>query len=78
MHGKGTLYYPNNSIAYEGDWQEDQLWGKGILYNEEVSPLKKPFNYKDFEAVDEYWIKYEGQFEADSKNGEGKLYLSNE
>lgn len=23
MHGKGTLYYPNGEVAYEGDWFED-------------------------------------------------------
>jgi hypothetical protein len=33
MHGKGTLYYSYNKIAYEGDWREDRLWGYGVLYN---------------------------------------------
>jgi hypothetical protein len=35
MYGKGVLYYPNNEIAYDGEWKEDQLWGRGTLYNEE-------------------------------------------
>lgn len=34
MDGKGVLYYPNNSIAYDGEWKEDQLEGIGTLYNE--------------------------------------------
>jgi len=39
MHGKGVLYYPNNEIAYDGEWKEDRLSGQGTLYNEEVSLL---------------------------------------
>jgi hypothetical protein len=34
MHGKGILYYNDNKIAYDGDWQNDRLWGHGTLYNE--------------------------------------------
>lgn len=63
MDGKGVLYYPNNSIAYDGEWKEDQLEGIGTLYNEQVVKLNTPFDYKNWEDVDEYWIKYEGQFE---------------
>ena len=33
MEGRGTLYYDNNKIAYEGDWISDHLWGRGCLYN---------------------------------------------
>lgn len=33
MHGKGTLYYADGRIAYQGDWRNDALCGKGILYN---------------------------------------------
>ena len=25
MFGKGVLYYPNNEIAYDGEWRNDQL-----------------------------------------------------
>lgn len=34
MNGKGILYYPDHKVAYDGDWQNDQLSGYGILYNE--------------------------------------------
>jgi hypothetical protein len=77
MFGKGVLYYPNNEIAYDGEWRNDQLEGRGTLYNEEVIQLSSPFDYQDWDYVEDYWIKYEGQFSEDSKNGEGKLYLSN-
>ena len=36
-----------------------------------------PFDYSDWQAVDDYWVKYEGSFYDDSKNGQGKMYLSN-
>jgi antitoxin component YwqK of YwqJK toxin-antitoxin module len=39
MNGKGTLYYPNDEVAYEGNWKDDQLHGYGTLYNEEVTQL---------------------------------------
>jgi hypothetical protein len=58
MHGKGVLYYPNNKIAYEGDWKADQLCGYGTLFNEEVCELKGPFDYRDWSEVDEFWVKY--------------------
>lgn len=77
MNGKGVLYYPNNEIAYDGEWKEDQLWGRGTLYNEEVTLLTTAIDYRNWDYADEFWIKYEGQFSEDSKNGEGKLYLSN-
>lgn len=77
MFGRGVLYYPNNEIAYDGEWKNDQLSGKGTLYNEEILPLHRTFDYKDWEGVDDYWIKYEGTFSDDSKNGQGRLYLSN-
>ena len=77
MYGKGVLYYPNNEIAYDGEWRNDQLEGRGTLYNEEVQLLSGQYDYKDWDDVEDYWIKYEGAFSEDSKNGEGKLYLSN-
>ena len=39
--------------------------------------LSGQYDYKDWDEVEDYWIKYEGAFSEDSKNGEGKLYLSN-
>ena len=40
MHGKGTLYYADGRIAYQGDWSHDSLKGKGILYNEKPAKLE--------------------------------------
>jgi hypothetical protein len=77
MHGKGTLFYCNNKIAYEGDWKEDKLWGDGVLYNEEPKILATGYDYTSWDEVDEYWTKYEGRFVEDNKEGHGKLYLTN-
>lgn len=77
MNGKGTLYYPNDEVAYEGNWKDDQLHGYGTLYNEEVMQLEKSFDYQDWAIVEEYWVKYEGEFAMDNKQGKGKLFLSN-
>lgn len=58
MHGKGTLYYANNKIAYQGDWIEDHLWGYGTLYNQDPQQLGGGYSFVSFDEVDEYWIKY--------------------
>jgi hypothetical protein len=39
--------------------------------------LDRPYNYKSWDDVDEYWIRYEGNFVDDNKDGKGKLFLSN-
>jgi hypothetical protein len=49
----------------------------GKLYNEECDELQEPFDYGNFDMIDEYWVFYEGNFVADEKNGEGKMVFSN-
>ena len=77
MHGEGTLFYPNEKMAYKGSWDSDQLQGYGVLYNEDVDILRIPYDYRDWTQVENYWVKYEGRFVKDNKEGEGVLYLSN-
>ena len=55
MHGYGKLYYSNKRIAYEGQWYMDQFHGKGKVYNDEPEPLNGPFDYSNFENLDEQW-----------------------
>ena len=33
MNGKGTLYYADGEIAYEGDWFDDKFNNYGVLFN---------------------------------------------
>ena len=77
MHGKGSLYYASGKLAYDGDWFEDKFEGFGVLYNESPSVFNEKFDFNDFDMVDEYWDRYEGEFADDSKNGFGNLYISN-
>ena len=49
----------------------------GILYNESPCPLYEDFDFNDFDNIDEFWIKYEGTFSDDNKEGKGTLFLTN-
>ena len=77
MNGKGILSYASGKIAYDGDWLEDKFQGFGVLHNENPLIFNNQFDYRDFDMVDEYWIKYEGEFVDDNKEGFGTLYVSN-
>eukprot|EP01017_Pseudomicrothorax_dubius_P041800 TRINITY_DN6737_c0_g1_i1.p1 TRINITY_DN6737_c0_g1~~TRINITY_DN6737_c0_g1_i1.p1 ORF type:complete len:601 (+),score=128.08 TRINITY_DN6737_c0_g1_i1:95-1804(+) len=77
MDGKGTLYYEGGSKAYEGDWKADQFHGKGTLYNEKPQEFSVPFDFKDFDKLKTGWLRYEGDFVKDNKEGLGVLFLSN-
>ena len=52
MHGKGTLEYSDGRIAYQGDWCNDQLHGKGILYNETPLIINGSLDYSNFGNCD--------------------------
>jgi len=67
MHGKGILYYASGKPAYDGDWFEDKFEGSGVLYNENPNNLDEAFNYNDFDEIDDYWTKYDGEFRDDNK-----------
>ena len=76
MHGEGILYYPSGNKAYEGFWQNDKFFGRGIVYNETSNYNIDEFNYKNFNELDDFWVKYEGEFKNDNKDGFGTLFLS--
>ncbi|KAL4506775.1 hypothetical protein ABPG72_001196 [Tetrahymena utriculariae] len=77
MNGRGVLSYASGKIAYDGYWEDDKFHGFGALFNENPAELLNCFDYRDFDQVDEYWIKYDGEFKDDNKDGFGTLYLSN-
>jgi hypothetical protein len=62
MTGKGVLYYSADCPAYDGQWLNDQFHGKGTLYNECPVELEGAYDFRDFNEVDDYWVKYEGTF----------------
>lgn len=51
MHGYGKLFYPNNKIAYQGDWYIDQFHGFGKVYNDQPSQIVGSFDYTDFDSI---------------------------
>ena len=77
MEGRGALYYINGDIAYEGEWENDQLHGSGILYNENPVYVTVPINGKRLDLIDSMWVKYEGSFDQDMRSGKGSIYLTN-
>ena len=44
------------------------------MYNENPAELDQPFDFKDFDLVDEYWTKYDGEFKDDNKEGKDNYY----
>lgn len=49
MHGFGRLYYPNQKLAYEGNWFVDQFHGNGKVFNDEPVEIEGYFDYTNFE-----------------------------
>ena len=77
MKGPGMLYYPDGLLAYEGDFSQNCFNGQGKVYNQRPSPLSRPFDFRNFNDVEDHWEKYEGEFKEDLKEGSGTLYLAN-
>lgn len=77
MEGYGTLYFADGSIAYAGDWKDDKFEGRGVLYNEDQTQIEGEFDYRDFDELNDGWVKYEGSFQLDLKDGDGVLSLTN-
>lgn len=45
--------------------------------NEMPVPIEGDFDFTDFDNLGEYWVKYEGEFKDDNKEGQGILNLTN-
>ena len=78
MYGFGKLYYPNEELAYEGEWENNAVEGSVTVKNDDPMPLDHTFNYKDFNKLQKHWSVYTGQLEGDSKEGFGIMYLVND
>lgn len=61
MTGRGVLFYCAGYPAYDGEWLNDQFHGFGTLYNENPVELREPYDFRDFNEVDDFWVKYEGK-----------------
>ena len=70
IDGIGTLYYSNGDIAYHGQWKNEQFHGRGLIYNDDPNPkVVDTFTYENFDSLEDFWVKYEGQFKDDQKDG---------
>lgn len=58
MNGWGKLYYNCGKIAYEGYWKNDEFHGFGKVYNDKPVIKITPFDYTDFDLLDDYWVYY--------------------
>jgi hypothetical protein len=67
----------NFSILKTSDWCDDKFNNVGVLRNGKAQKLAESFDYKDFNKLANYWLKYEGDFKLDKKDGFGTLLLSN-
>ena len=66
-HGKGALYYKNNTLLYEGDFVNGQFEGKGKLIDENGNYYVGEFlnglkHGKGKEYYKDNTIKYEGNY----------------
>ena len=79
MDGYGVLYYADHTIAYEGNWKEDKFHGRGILRNEKnsIDFNEKLYDLRNLDNLNNFWEKYEGNFEGDRKEGSGILFFPN-
>ena len=47
------------------------------MINESPKVIEGSYDFTNFDNVSEYWMKYNGDFMKDAKNGTGILILSN-
>jgi len=81
-HGKGTLYYKNGKIKYEGDFIKNKSEGDGKYIWEDGEYYIGQFldGLKDGKGTLYYKnnkIKYEGDFIKDKFEGNGKYFYEN-
>jgi hypothetical protein len=49
----------------------------GKVYNDNPVPFKSNFDYTNFDYLEDYWEYYEGMLVKDTKQGRGRIKLSN-
>ena len=81
-NGKGTKYYSNGDILYEGDFINGKFEGNGKYFYENGECYVGQFknNLKNGKGTEYYsngTIKYEGEYINDKAEGNGKYILEN-
>ncbi|CAD8146687.1 unnamed protein product [Paramecium octaurelia] len=76
MSGKGVLYNSQGKVIYDGSWTDDQYHGQGIEYNQDQIPMISGLDHNNLTNIT-CWLKYEGAFKRDNREGFGTLSFSN-
>lgn len=77
-NGYGVAKNEQGNEIYAGEWENNELSGKGRLQNLSAEQLNQPFDYKNFNSLGNFWVYYEGDFRGSLFDGMGDLMLSNE
>jgi hypothetical protein len=79
MFGNGTLYYPDKSVEYDGEWRDDMFEGRGVLYGKGCDWIKYEGEFKAGKmegfgvmAFNDGNI-YTGAFKNDRPHGRGRM-----
>ena len=83
MHGKGIMYYKNNSIMYDGDFVDNKFEGNGkFIYDDGIyyiGQFVKGEKHGKGKLYDKNGnLIYEGDFMNDKIEGEGKIFDNDE
>lgn len=75
LSGFGKLFTVDMNLVYEGEFVDNMFSGFGVMFNSEIEN-EQPINETENEQLlDRPWIKFEGMFLNNLRNGHGKLYF---
>jgi hypothetical protein len=72
LNGYGKLLDSKGRLVYEGEFVDSQFMGLGVLYNHDSASDR--LEARGSQSVPENWIRYEGLFYNNQKNGKGDLF----
>ena len=76
MDGYGQLYYKNKKLRYEGQFKNGLFHGTGTEYAEnQIKEREDEIDESYVKMFKGNWIRYEGGYFEDHKQGAGKVYF---
>ncbi len=78
MDGSGKLYYSNKKLRYDGEFKNGLFHGNGTQYAQyQIEEREDEIDEEYVKLFKGNWIKYEGYYVNDKKEGAGKVYFKN-
>lgn len=74
LNGYGKLLDPKGRLVYEGEFAGNQFEGLGVQYNHESGGDR--LEARAGLTIPDNWIRYEGLFHANKRNGHGYLFYA--